>query len=124
MGFGHDLFTPRHPFLGISIAELESEWKQYEPQAKSAIESELSPSSKVSNPTGATPVPNSSAGAPTYPAGTPAASPTNMVATQPAYSPSSGFPTSLLVIGLLAAGGAGAYYAYTKKLGPFKKGRK
>lgn len=114
MGFSNEVFSYRSPEMGLSISQLEADWKQYYPQAKADLKPLITPSTPAAAP-GTVPVANSDPSAPTYPPGTPVNSPTNLQTS--AYTPSSGgggmgIGTTLLVVGGLAVLGGGAFYLY------------
>lgn len=37
VGFSREIFSPRHPSMGVSIKDLETYWKEYYPQAKAGL---------------------------------------------------------------------------------------
>lgn len=85
VGFDREVFTPRHPSMGVSIKDLETYWKTYYPQAKAGLKN-----------LNTTPLPGT----------------TNLTTNAPARvpAPASGTSAALLWVGGLTLLGAGAWY--------------
>lgn len=90
MGFEKEIFSGRHPEMGVSFNEIQTWWKSSLPGIKTALK-----------PATTTPLPGTVPLAPVTP---------RIVSTQP----SSGGST-LLWVGALAALGLGGYYLLAKK---------
>lgn len=89
-GFEKQIFSQRHPNLGLSFSDLQNTWKNIYPQVKADLK------------------PFADRQVPLYPAGTMVPQRTNLVTGGPST------PT-VLAIGALALLGAGAVYAMTAK---------
>lgn len=102
VGFDREVFSVRHPSMGVSISQLETFWKANYPEAKAELKPFL-----TSPP--AAPVP----------AGTPAPlSPTNLAVQRPPPAPApapsdGGGSSALLWVGGLAILGVGGWYVAT-----------
>lgn len=84
VGFSREMFSVRHPSMGVSFKDLETYWKEYYPKAKEGLKTLTT-----------TPIPGT----------------TTQIPVKPATAPSSGIGSStLLWVGGLAILGAGAYY--------------
>jgi hypothetical protein len=97
VGFDRQIFSDRHPQMGISFNDIEGWWKTTYP----TIKQELKPAATQPLP-GTVPI------APTT------------TTRLPAPVPSSG-PSTALVLGGLAVAGLGAYFLFGKQLGLRKK---
>lgn len=95
MGFEKEIFTERHPEMGLSVSELQTWWRNWYPKAKEELK-----------PLSTQPIPGTVPVVPKVP--------------PPPPAPSSG-PSTALVIGGLGVLGLGAYWLLAKKPFGFKK---
>lgn len=90
MGFEKEIFSERHPDMGVSFNDIQSWWKSNLPDIKTAIK-----------PATTTPIPGAVPLAPVTP--------------RPVYTPPSSGSSTLLWVGGLAVLGLGGYYLLAKR---------